>query len=268
MTHYETAGPPAGPAVVLVHGFSTPLLVWERTAPALAAAGFHVVAYDLYGRGWSDRLRCAYDPALYERQLRGLLEMLAIRWPVDLLGFSMGAQVCAHFADRYPARVRRVVLIDPAGFGPSTLRPGRLSLLPGVGEYLQRRRGPEWVADRAVAMFLDPVLLPLDFRDRVLVQARFRGTGRALLSTRRSMPADSLQLYRNLAASHKPVLIVWGREDRITPFPQLETAAATIRGADVLVVDKAGHAAQYERPEVVNPAVVEFLRRGEGERRA
>ena len=78
MTHYETAGPPAGPAVVLVHGFSTPLLVWERTAPALAAAGFHVVAYDLYGRGRSDRLHCAYDPALYERQLRALIETLAI----------------------------------------------------------------------------------------------------------------------------------------------------------------------------------------------
>ena len=261
MTHYETAGPPSGPAVVLVHGFSTPVLVWERTAPALAAAGFHVVAYDLFGRGWSDRLRCAYDPALYERQLRGLLETLAIRWPVDLIGFSMGAQICAHFANRYPARVRRVVLVDPAGFGPSSLRPGRFALLPGIGEYAQRRKGPEWVADRAVAMFLDPNLLPLDFRDRVLAQARFRGTGRALLSTRRSMPADARELYRDLAASRKPVLLVWGREDRITPFVQLEAALATIPSAEVLVVDKAGHAAQYERPEVVNPAVVEFLRR-------
>jgi pimeloyl-ACP methyl ester carboxylesterase len=246
--------------VVLVHGFSTPLLVWERTVPALAAAGFHVVAYDLYGRGWSDRLRCAYDSALYERQLRGLLEMLAIRWPVDLLGFSMGAHICAHFADRYPARVRRVVLLDPAGFGPSR-RPGRLRLLPGIGEYLQRRRGPEWVADRAVAMFLDPVLLPLDFRDRVLAQARFRGSGRALISTRRSMPADSLELYHSLAASRKPVLIVWGREDRITPFPQLEVAHATLPAADMLRVDKAGHAAHYERPDLVNPVVVEFLRK-------
>ena len=55
---------------------------------------------------------------------------------------------------------------------------------------------------------------------------------------------------------------MWGREDRITPFVQLEDAVATIPGAEVLVVDKAGHAAQYERPEVVNPAVVEFLKTG------
>ena len=259
MTHYETAGPPAGPAVVLVPGFSTPVLIWERTAPALAAAGFHVVAYDLFGRGWSDRLRCAYDPALYERQLRGLLETLAVRWPVDLVGFSMGAQICAQFADRYPARVRRVVLVDPAGFGRP--RRGRLALLPGIGEYLQRRRGPEWIADHALAMFLDPNVVPLDLRDRVLAQARIRGTGRALVSTRRSMPADALELYRKLAASRKPVLIVWGREDKITPFAQLETAVETIPGAEALIVDEAGHAAQYERPEVVNPGVIEFLKR-------
>lgn len=261
MTYYETAGPPTGPAVVLVHGFSTPLLVWERTAPALAAAGFHVVAYDLYGRGRSDRLHCAYDLALYERQLRALIETLAISGPVHLMGFSMGAQICANFADRYPARVRRVVLVDPAGFGPSNLRPRWLELLPGVGEYFQRRKGPEWVADRAVAMFLDPLPLPLDFRDRVLAQARIRGTGRALLSTRRSMPRDSLPLFRNLAASRKPVLVVWGREDKITPFAQLEVAASVLPAAEFLPVDKAGHAAQYERPETVNPAVVEFLRR-------
>lgn len=262
MTHYETAGSPAGPAVVLVHGFSTPLLIWERTAPALAAAGFHVVAYDLFGRGYSDRLRCAYDPALYERQLRGLLETLALRWPVALVGFSMGAQICADFTDRYPARVRRLALVDPAGFSASTLRPSRLALLPVVGEYLQRRIGPVGLADRADGMFVDPSTVPPEFRARVLAQARFRGTGRALLSTRRSMPAEAVDLYRRLGATRKPVLIVWGREDRITAFAQHAIAREAMPGAEFLAVDRAGHAAQYERPEVVNPALVGFLRRG------
>jgi pimeloyl-ACP methyl ester carboxylesterase len=261
MTHYETAGPPAGPAVVLVHGFSTPLLIWERTSPALAAAGFHVVSYDLFGRGYSDRLRCAYDPALYERQLRGLLETLAIRWPVDLVGFSMGAQICAHFTDRHPARARRLVLVDPAGFSASTLRPSRLALLPGVGEYLQRRIGPEALADRAVGMFVDPATMPPDFRARVLAQARFRGTGRALLSTRRAMPSTVVDLYRRVGASRKPVLMIWGREDRIAAFAQHAIAREAMPAAEFLPVDRAGHAAQYERPETVNPAIVEFLRR-------
>jgi pimeloyl-ACP methyl ester carboxylesterase len=246
---------------VLVHGFSTPLFIWERTAPALAAAGWCTVAYDLYGRGYSDRLKCAYGPELYERQLHDLLATLALRWPVDLVGFSMGAQICARFADRHPARVRRLVLIDPAGFSASALRPSRLALLPGVGELLQRRAGPDGVADQAVGMFADPAAVPPDFRARVLAQARFRGTGRALLSTRRSMPATIGKLYARLEAMRKPVLIVWGTEDRVTPYAGHVQARAAIPSAEFLAVEGAGHAAMCERPNVVNPAIVEFLRR-------
>jgi len=44
-----------GPAVALVHGFSVPYYVWDPTAPELARAGFRVLRYDLYGRGYSDR---------------------------------------------------------------------------------------------------------------------------------------------------------------------------------------------------------------------
>ena len=247
---------------MLVHGFSTPLLIWERTAPALAAAGCCTVAYDLYGRGYSDRLKSAYGPELYERQLHDLLAALAVRWPVDLVGFSMGAQICARFADRHPARVRRLVLIDPAGTTAPAIRPSRLALLPGIGELLQRRAGPGAVADRAVRMFADQAAVPPDFRARVFAQARFRGTGRALLSTRRSMPAKVPKLYARLEAMRKPVLIVWGTEDRITPYARHVDARAAIPSAEFLSVDGAGHAAMYERPSVVNPVLVEFLRRG------
>jgi pimeloyl-ACP methyl ester carboxylesterase len=199
---------------------------------------------------------------LYERQLRGLLETLALRWPVDLVGFSMGAQICAHFSDRHPARARRLAFVDPAGFSGSTLRPSRLALLPGVGEWLHRRVGPDALADRAEGMFVDPNVIPPDFRLRVLEQARFRGTGRALLSTRRSMPPMVVDLYRRVGAARKPVLLVWGKEDRITAFAQHGVAREAMPAAEFLPVDRAGHAAQYERPEIVNPVLVEFLRRG------
>ena len=59
-THYEAIG--AGPAVILIHGVSGPLQTWEKTATALVDAGYRVIRYDLFGRGFSDRLRdAAYD---------------------------------------------------------------------------------------------------------------------------------------------------------------------------------------------------------------
>ena len=117
------------------------------------------------------------------------------------------------------------------------------------------------MAARAVGMLADPSAATPDFHARVLAQARFRGTGRALLSTRRSMPPEVVELYRRIGHSGTPVLIVWGQEDRITPFANHALAREVMPGAGFLAVDGAGHAAQYERPEVVNPAMVEFLTR-------
>lgn len=52
VTHYQWLGPEGGPLVVCVHGLTTPSFVWEGIAPRLAEAGYRVLTYDLYGRGY------------------------------------------------------------------------------------------------------------------------------------------------------------------------------------------------------------------------
>ncbi len=65
MVHYELGGEPNRPLVVLVHGFSTPSYIWEPTFQALIQAGFQVLRFDLYGRGYSDRPDTDYDLELF-----------------------------------------------------------------------------------------------------------------------------------------------------------------------------------------------------------
>ena len=67
--HYELSGPDDGPVVILIHGFSAHYFVWDDTHPALTKAGFRVLRYDLYGRGFSDRPNVTYDEQLFDRQL-------------------------------------------------------------------------------------------------------------------------------------------------------------------------------------------------------
>jgi len=69
VTYYEIAGQPGGQPVILIHGFSVPNFIWDPTFAALAAAGFRVLRYDLFGRGYSDRPKARYDKALFVRQL-------------------------------------------------------------------------------------------------------------------------------------------------------------------------------------------------------
>jgi pimeloyl-ACP methyl ester carboxylesterase len=63
-TGYDVTGPADGRVVLLIPGISIPRSVFRPTATSLAQAGYRVVTYDLYGRGFSDRPRVRYDAAL------------------------------------------------------------------------------------------------------------------------------------------------------------------------------------------------------------
>ncbi len=243
--HYEMAGPPNGQGVVLVHGFSTPYHTWDANFDALAKAGFRVLRYDLYGRGYSDRPDTTYDANLYERQLLDLLSALNIDQPVDLLGFSMGGAITTIFADRHPTKVRKLGLIDTAGFPSRQALASRLGLAPVVGElvmcfYFRTDKHPE--------------------KNRV--QMRYKGFRRALLSTMRHGPLGNLaETYRRVGEQNRPVLLIWGREDRTIPFETHERVKETIPHLEFHAIDDAGHGPHGERPELVNPLLIEFLRR-------
>src|SRR6478736_6702893 len=89
-THYEIAGPASGRTVVLAAGATVPYYIWDPTFAALTTAGFRVLRYDYYGRGYSDRPDIAYTQDLYVRQLAELLDAVHFTDPIDLAGLSYG----------------------------------------------------------------------------------------------------------------------------------------------------------------------------------
>ena len=262
VTHFELAGPADAPTVVLVCGFSTPYFIWDHTVPALNAAGFRTLRYDLFGRGWSDRpTDRPYDAALFHRQLSDLIERLEIRTPVTLAGVSMGGAISVLFAERDPARVNALILVDPAGFPLSLPFTVNLVRLPGVGEYLMRLVGDRTIRDGMAGNFHDLSLLPA-FAQKFETQLAFEGFQSAQLSTLRHMPLQSLEeSFRAVGRSGIPVLLIWGREDRVIPFETSERVVAAIPQAELVAVEDAAHTPHYERPQAVNPALVAFLKR-------
>ena len=63
ITHYQSGGPDTGKTIILVHGFSVPYYIWDTTYDSLVQNGLHVIRYDLFGRGYSDRPDVKYDLA-------------------------------------------------------------------------------------------------------------------------------------------------------------------------------------------------------------
>ena len=257
--HYQLSGAGDAPVVVLVHGFSVPSYVWNPTVSALEEAGYQVLVFDLYGRGYSERVAGVYDIDLFTHQLELLLESLGIVEPVVVGGLSMGGPIAARFAQLHPEQVSSVILISPEVFQPTVKDFFPLNI-PYVGEYLMGAvMEPFLLPKLQAADFFHPERYP-DWEDRYRIQLQYKGTGRALLSTIRSLADhDPANEYRALQETNLPVLLLWGEADQTIGWDQIETLKGLLPVMRIEIIPEAGHLPQYEQPGIVNPAIIEFM---------
>jgi pimeloyl-ACP methyl ester carboxylesterase len=259
MTHYELAGSENGEVVVLIHGFSVPFYIWDANFSVLAEAGFRVLRYDLFGRGYSDRPRARYDQVFFDLQLTELLDSLKIIRPVNLVGVSMGGLIAVVFTDRHPQRASRLALIDPFCHPVKSDLGFKILTLPLIGDIVM-----DWFADRMLldqsSDFYHPERFP-DYNAMFLPQTQYIGFKRAMLATtRHMMRSDVTSPYRRIGKSPRPAMLIWGRHDKVVPFEQNTLVKEMIPYIQFEPIDDAGHVPNYEHPEVVNPLLINFLR--------
>lgn len=258
-THYEWQGPVDGPTVVLVHGFSSPMFIWDHNIAALAEAGFRVLRYDLYGRGLSDRPITRYTADLFDRQLGELLDALEVSGPIDLIGLSMGGAIALHFSDRHPERVRRIGLFAPVGF--NELPPAsRLMNVPGLGEWLIKAMGHR-ILMKGVRKQLgdDPEALRV-FEEQYAMQLQYKGCKRALLSTMRYGPMEHLEgLYARVGRQPRPGILFWGTNDNVLPYGLHRPVLECFPSLQFHSINDGGHVANYQRADEVNRILIQFL---------
>jgi pimeloyl-ACP methyl ester carboxylesterase len=260
VTHYETAGPDTGRAVVLAAGFSVPAYIWDSLFFRLADSGVRVVRYDYFGRGWSDRPEASYDQEFFVRQLAELLDSLHLTQPIDLAGLSFGGAIVTSFAVAHPKRVHSLMYFDPVINARRPLPPEERSRL-AWDIYMIFRGGTDRMATGQLTDFLHPERHP-DWVGRYRVQQQFEGPREAWRRTRAAIavaPAQYAEL-RQLNAGSKPIVLVWGRQDRTVPFSVSARVRQAMPRATFVPVDSAAHLPHLEQPDMVIGAVMRFLR--------
>jgi pimeloyl-ACP methyl ester carboxylesterase len=106
----EWPGPAKGPAVICIHGLTANHVCWASVADVLSPA-HRLIAYDLRGRGESDKPDKGYSLAIHGEDLEALLDQFKLKKAI-LVGHSLGAHIALRFAATRPQRVERLVLID------------------------------------------------------------------------------------------------------------------------------------------------------------
>src|SRR5690606_27651158 len=109
--HFQEFGSAGDPPIVLIHGYTASTFVWPTVAPMLADAGFHIIALDLLGFGFSEKPRWFdYSIDSQARMVSRFMDRIGIGRAV-VVGSSYGGAVAATLALDYAERVEKLVLV-------------------------------------------------------------------------------------------------------------------------------------------------------------
>ncbi|MEO0551079.1 MAG: alpha/beta hydrolase [Pseudomonadota bacterium] len=261
--HYRWDGPEDGPVIVMAHGFSTPLFVFEQNAQALAEAGFQVLRYDHFGRGWSDRPRgVKYDVDFYDRALVELLDGLNITQPVGLVGLSMGGATTSEFTARHPERVRKLFLLVPATFDTAGNEGFAVDLIrsPVIGDWVWRMIWRQMLLGNGEYEAASQGTADNRLMGDVTEQMDYDGFGYALLSTLRHMPMiDREETFARLAATDVPVMALYGDKDNVVLISSAERLRSAHPEAIVRELEGGEHDLNIRRHKEVSPMLIDWF---------
>jgi len=230
-----------GQTLVLLHGMFGGLSNFDPLLNRIQGYPVFVPELPLYSFD-CDRLSV---PALAE-WLNRILDDRDITRPI-LLGNSLGGHIALEYALTYPRCLEGLVLTGSSGL-----------LENDLGSTRPRRYDREYVKERASLTFYED-LVDDTIVDEILDVLQSPSKLGRLLRIARSTHEHNLE--HQLSGIKKPVLLVWGREDVITPPEVAETFLEKLPNAELKWIGKCGHAPMMERPEQFATYLTEFLER-------
>ena len=249
--------------VVLVHGFSTPHFVWDGMKEFLVDAGYKVLVYDHFGRGFSERPSVVYDQDLYVESLKGLLDYQNISQSVHLVGYSMGGPVVGYFTQQYPDSVKSISFIAPAGFMKED-SVSRIAVMPVVGDWFWQVFG-KWlyfreVRNEATSSDDSVGLSESKFVKKYSIQMKYKGLIEALLSTVRNFNFfNAKRMFDKVGDLKIPTITIWGTDDGVVPFAGSSELMQSIPHSELKIINEGKHDIAYANPSVVGNTILEFL---------
>lgn len=259
--HVLDEGHPAAPPAVLLHGFAGSLHWFDRLAPLLAS-DHRVVRIDLLGHGGSAKPATEYTIEKQAETLAATLHQLGIG-PALFVGHSFGGAVSVALAERDPALIDRLVIVDegPSNeFGDQSLVT-KMGFWPVIGEFMHRIAFPSAIRDGYRDAFAEGFDLASAFDDpdqvvhdyRAMTFGSYKGSWdgeEGYLAARR--------LDHRLRDLGIPALMIFGEHDSFFRPRESAEAFRQVPGVRVEVLEEVGHSPVVECPEEVARLVREF----------
>lgn len=245
--NYEQDG--QGTDLVLIHGLGADLHIWDNDLPVFRHH-HRILRPDVRGFGASDKPPGPYSPAMFARDLDGLLEVCGIE-NAHVLGMSLGGVIAQRVALDFPARVRSLVLVSTS----SEVGQKSIAAWQRLADRIERDGFDAQTADAsrafspAFAKSHPEIVADLGARNAACDPKGYAAAARAV---------SDYNWTTELPRLTAPTLILQGLDDQLTPPGGSVKMSRGLPHARLLMIPGAGHNLPIERPDVFHNSVLAF----------
>jgi 4,5:9,10-diseco-3-hydroxy-5,9,17-trioxoandrosta-1(10),2-diene-4-oate hydrolase len=262
--HYHEAGDPDAQTIVLLHGGGPGASSWSNFGRnvAVLAEHFHVLAVDQPGYGHSDKLA---EHEQYNRYsataLLGLFDELGLQGRIPLLGNSLGGGTAVRFALDHPDRAGKLVLMGPGGLSVNLFAPDPTEGVKLLGRFTADPTRENMERFLRIMVFDQKLVTEelIDERFAIASQPESLAAARAMGRSFAGPDFELGMMWREVYKLRQPVLLIWGREDRVNPLDGALVAVKQIPRVQLHVFGQCGHWAQVEKFDEFNKLTIDFL---------
>ena len=243
-----------GETVLLVHGFTADKYIWTKFANSIADY-YQVIAVDLPGHGESTYSRkCNYSIHSQSQYLKQIVDKLGIE-KMHLVGNSMGGRISLSFTHLFQDRVKSLALFNSAGV--NSPRPSEFRKLLKTGKNIfdiQNRQDFDELMQMSMVSkpFLPWPITSVTARNYI----ERNPINRKIFQDITESLWDSEKVLQEI---QKPVLILWGKEDRLIDVSCVPIFEKKLTNSTSVILDNTGHCPMIEKPGETAKHYLKFL---------
>jgi pimeloyl-ACP methyl ester carboxylesterase len=243
--------------VVLIHGYTDNARDWVPLLPYLSKS-HRLILVDIRGHGQSSKPECCYTRLDFAYDIKLLLDKLGVA-KADVVGHSLGSIIAQTFAEYWPERTRRVVLISSTGGWPPD-RPKKPAQFDFAAEIRKLKDPIDPDSPFMIAWWDSPTPVDPDFIRRQRKDAAGIPLHVWLAVLDQGLPVN---LYADLQGTlprlKAPTLLIWGSKDPLMEPEVRQSLRDALPGAKVKIFEGLGHNPFWEDPRGVADAINAFL---------
>src|SRR5450759_5250165 len=241
------------PVIIFIHGFPFNNSMWNLQVESLLDY-YRVITYDIRGFGNSDTGNEDFSIELFVKDLLSLMDALKIDKTM-LCGLSMGGYIALNAVENYPGHFKALILSDTNCLADTPeAKEKRMNTIESI-----RKSGVEKYADESIKNLFAPESFKTKKEEIGEVREMIINTSEQSLVNTLIALSVRKETCSRLQEIKMPVLIMVGKEDKITPPSAAQLMHEKIKGSFLYIIEHAGHLSNMENPDEFNVQLEKFI---------